>query len=75
MSRSRRRHLFIPHAGHSSESMKWYKQYHNGRNRAKLRTMLANGNYDVGYELIPWDEWDCPRDGYRLMEDPVYGRK
>ena len=72
MSRSRRK-LFMPVA--SGHGMKWYKSFHNGRNRARLRSMLASGNYDVGYELIPWNEWDCPRDGKQLIEDPKYERK
>jgi len=72
MSRSRRK-LFMPLCG--NDGIKWYKQYHNGRNRARLRTMLASGNYDVGYELIPWNEWDCPRDGKQLIKDPIYERK
>ena len=59
----------------TDSGIKWYKQYHNGRNRAKLRSMLAHGNYDVGYELIPWNEWDCPRDGKQLIKDPIYERK
>lgn len=72
MSRSRRK-LFMPMA--SDDGIRWFKQYHNGRNRAKLRAMLASGNYDVGYELIPWNEWDTPRDGYTLIKDPKDERK
>ena len=73
MSRSKRK-LFMP-VGGAKRGIKWYKRYFNHKNRTKLRTMLASGEYDVGYQLVRWNEWDCPRDGYTQIKDPKYERK
>ena len=73
MSRSRRK-AFKAVCG-SSAGIKWYKRWHSKRERAKLRNEMAHDNHDVAYQLIPWDEWDCPRDGYRMTEDPKFRRK
>ena len=62
MSRSYKR---TPITGiHGSNGEKFYKRARSGKERAKVRELLAAGAYeDLEEELAPWDEWSTARDG------------
>ena len=45
-------------------ALKAFKHQRVGRERCALRNAIANGSFDeIDTELIPWNEWDSPRDG------------
>jgi len=49
---------------HGSDGEKFYKKVRSGKERAKVRELLAAGEYeDLEEELEPWDEWNTSRDG------------
>lgn len=63
MSRSYRK---TPIAGIASwDGVKFYKRLHSHQERTKLRQCLRAGDYDVGYQLVRWNEYECSRDGKR----------
>ena len=53
----------------SDHRLGWYRRFRAHRERARLLQRLRHGNYDVDFELSPWDEWDCPRDGKQWEPD------
>jgi hypothetical protein len=70
MSRSYRKTPIIGVCG--SDGMRAYKAYRAGQERARVRGKLAHGDYDgLEFELAPWDEWDCPRDGKEWWGDEL----
>jgi hypothetical protein len=63
MSRSRRKTPVIGICGNDG-SEKVYKRIRAGKERARLRELIAHERYDDAmFELAPWDEWDTARDG------------
>jgi hypothetical protein len=49
-----------------AESDKWFKRFFNKRNRAKVREMLSNEEYDKLQIFDPrYDWWSSPKDGKR----------
>ena len=55
----------------TADSVAWSKQYRAGRERMRVRCMLADGDWELlGFQQVPWNEWDCERDGKRY-----WGRK
>ena len=49
-----------------SKSSKWYKKMLHGQERARIRNLIAHGQYELAeLVLAPWDAWDDPRDGKR----------
>lgn len=61
MSRSYRH---TPVAGIASwNGIKWYKRVWNSRERRRWKDAIAHGLYEEAEWTIPWNEWDCPRDG------------
>jgi len=62
MSDSYRHTPVIGFCGSCSE--KFYKALRNGRERVRVRGLMAVGEYDMlKFELVPWDEWQTMRDG------------
>jgi len=69
MSRSYRHTPIMPLCGGSHHSEKWYKRYHAGQERVRLRECFSQGEYELAkFELVPWDEWDTSRDGKQMID-------
>jgi len=62
MSRTVRR-PFANNAGGKGE--KFYKHQRSSEERRRARDAIALGDYDIVYQLVPWDEWDTNRDGVK----------
>ena len=62
---------------YSPLGMRQYKRIRARRERARVLTAINSGRFDVGYELAPWDDWECPLDGKKRYEpdDVKWSRK
>jgi hypothetical protein len=47
----------------SGKGEKIYKRFHSSQERRRVRDAIAIGNYDIGHQLILWNEYDTCRDG------------
>ena len=52
-----------------SKSEKFYKRHRAHKERSRVRNNLSHGDYDIGYELYPWNEWSTGRDGKQWDSD------
>ncbi len=52
---------FVHFAGDKGE--KFYKRQRSSEERRRVRDAIALGNFDIGYQLVHWDEWNTNRDG------------
>ena len=63
MSRSYRKTPYHGLAGTSAGSMKWYRRAWNSKERRRWKNAIASGDYENAEWILPWNEWDSPRDG------------
>ena len=65
-----RSHRHAPVYGRASDRAGWYKRFRAHLERARLLSRLRHGDYEgLEFELAPWNEYDCPRDGKKWDPD------
>jgi hypothetical protein len=76
MSRSYRKTRITGIAETNAGSMKWYKRYHSSQERMRVREAIHAQEYELlENEIVPWNEWDTPRDGKRYWHDDEWWEK
>lgn len=68
MSDSYRKSPIVSRCCYNARSLMWFKKNHSREERRLLREVLRSGNFEAAeVELVPWDEWNCPRDGKQYV--------
>ncbi len=63
-----------PVYGQAADSAGWYRRFRAKRERARLRDRLRCWEFEgLEFELFPWNEYDCPRDGKKWDPDWFQG--